>query len=98
MWTKFILFNILFILFIFYWATDDDIKGLPKDPFSRLVAIIYFTVTTLTTTGYGDITATSPTAQLLVTSYMLFIFYLIVNQVSIYRNTGLSNAMKEFSN
>jgi voltage-gated potassium channel Kch len=93
MWAKFILFNIIYILFIFLWATDDDIKGLPKEPFSRLVAIIYFTVTTLTTTGYGDITPISPTAQLLVTSYMLFIFYLIINQVSIYRNTGINNAL-----
>ena len=95
MWTKFILFNIIFILFLFYWATDDDIKGLPKDSFSRLVSIIYFTVTTLTTTGYGDITPISPTGQLLVSSYMLFIFYLIVNQVSIYRNTGLNNALQD---
>uniref|UniRef100_A0A6C0HA27 Potassium channel domain-containing protein n=1 Tax=viral metagenome TaxID=1070528 RepID=A0A6C0HA27_9ZZZZ len=95
MWTKFILFNIIFILFLFYWATDDDIKGLPKESFSRLVSIIYFTVTTLTTTGYGDITPVSTSGQLLVTGYMLFIFYLIINQVSIYRNTGLNNALQE---
>uniref|UniRef100_A0A6C0DFN1 Potassium channel domain-containing protein n=1 Tax=viral metagenome TaxID=1070528 RepID=A0A6C0DFN1_9ZZZZ len=95
MWTKFILFNIVYILFLFFWATDDDIKGLPKEPFSRLVSIIYFTITTLTTTGYGDITPVTPTAQLLVSIYMLFIFYLIVNQVSIYRNTGLNNALQD---
>jgi len=95
MWTKFILFNIIFILFLFYWASDDDIKGLPKESFSRLVSIIYFTVTTLTTTGYGDITPVSTSGQLLVTSYMLFIFYLIINQVSIYRNTGLNNALQD---
>lgn len=95
MWTKFILFNIVFILFMFFWATDDDVKGLPTEAFSRLVSVIYFTVTTLTTTGYGDITPVSPTAQLLVSGYMLFIFYLIVNQVSIYRNTGLNNALQD---
>ena len=89
MWVTFVLYNICYILFLFFLASDDDIKGLPSHPKERLVALFYYTVTTMTTTGYGDITAVSPRAQLIVSSYMLVNFYILVNQISIYRSTKI---------
>ena len=91
MWFRFILFNVCCILFLFVWATDDDIKGLPSDPFDRLVALIYYTVTIMTTTGYGDITANSSRARGLVTIYMLVNFYILVTQISIFRAKHKAN-------
>lgn len=89
MWSTFILYNICYILFLFFVASDDDIKGLPSHPLDRLVALFYYTVTTMTTTGYGDITAVSPRAQIVASCYMLVNFYILVNQVSIYRSTKI---------
>lgn len=85
MWSTFILYNICYILFLFFWASDNDIKGLPSHPIERLVSLFYYTVTTMTTTGYGDITAVSPRARIIVSSYMLVNFYILVTQVSIFR-------------
>ncbi len=85
MWFNFVLYNICYILFLFFLASDDDIKGLPSHPIERLVALFYYTITTMTTTGYGDITAVSPRAQIIVSSYMLINFYILVTQVSIFR-------------
>ncbi len=85
MWFNFVLYNICYILFLFFLASDDDIKGLPSHPVSRIIALFYYTVTTMTTTGYGDITAVSPRAQIIVSSYMLVNFYILVTQVSIFR-------------
>jgi hypothetical protein len=85
MWFNFVLYNICYILFLFFLASDDDIKGLPSHPIERLVALFYYTVTTMTTTGYGDITAVSPRAQIIVSSYMLVNFYILVTQISIFR-------------
>ena len=91
MWFRFILFNICCILFLFVWATDDDIKGLPSHPIDRLVALMYYTVTIMTTTGYGDITANSSRARVLVTIYMLVNFYILVTQMSIFRAKHKAN-------
>jgi hypothetical protein len=89
MWVTFVLYNICYILFLFFLASDDDIKGLPSHPVERLVALFYYTVTTMTTTGYGDVTAVSPRAQIIVSTYMLINFYILVNQISIYRSTKI---------
>ena len=85
MWFTFVLYNLCYVLFLFLWASDNDIKGLPSHPFSRFIALIYYTITTMTTTGYGDITAVSPQAQIIVSCYMLVNFYILVTQVSIFR-------------
>ena len=91
MWFTFVLYNICYILFLFFLASDDDIKGLPSHPIERLVALFYYTVTTMTTTGYGDITAVSPRAQILVSTYMLINFYILVTQISIFRAKHKAN-------
>jgi hypothetical protein len=91
MWVTFVLYNFCYILFLFFIASDDDIKGLPSHPIERLVALFYYTVTTMTTTGYGDITAVSPRAQIIVSSYMLVNFYILVTQISIFRAKHKAN-------
>ena len=74
---NFILINICFIIFLFLFATDKDLSGLSKDPNERFVGIIYYVSTIITTTGYGDILATSMRASLIISSYMIFVFSII---------------------
>lgn len=73
----FILGNLIFIIFLFLFATDKDFSGLSKDPLERFVDIIYFIITTLTTTGYGDIVAKSMRARLIISLYIIFIFAIV---------------------
>ena len=73
----FILTNIGFIIFLFLFATDKDLSGLSKDPLERFIGIIYYVSTIITTTGYGDIIATSMRARLIISSYMIFVFSVI---------------------
>jgi len=80
----FILGNLIFIIFLFLFATDKDFSGLSKDPLERFVDIIYFIITTLTTTGYGDIVAKSMRARLIISLYIIFIFAIVaLNFISI---------------
>ena len=74
---NFILTNICFIIFLFLFATDKDLSGLSNDPLERFVGIIYYVSTIITTTGYGDILATSIRARLIISSYMIFVFSVI---------------------
>jgi hypothetical protein len=53
-----------------YYLMDQAYPGSWTEPMTRLDAI-YFTVTTFTTVGFGDITAVSQTARIVVTVQML---------------------------
>lgn len=90
MWIRFFLFNVIFFLIIFFFTTEEDIE-LPTEPFDRFVSIIYFIVTMLTTIGFGDIAPISTKARFLVTFYMSVLFYIVVNQISIYKPKFYSN-------
>ena len=74
----FILGNISFIIFLFLFATDKDLSGLSKDPFERFVGIVYYVSTVVTTTGYGDIVATSTRARIVIILYMICMFSILV--------------------
>lgn len=74
----FILGNISFIIFLFLFATDKDLSGLSKDPFERFVGIVYYVSTVVTTTGYGDIVATSTRARIIIILYMICMFSILV--------------------
>jgi hypothetical protein len=93
MWSRFILYNLAIVLVIFFFATEEDMKALPSinEPIARFVNIFYFLATMMTTVGFGDITPTSVRAKAFITSYMLIIFYIVVNQVSIYKPKIPSN-------
>lgn len=93
MWSRFILYNFAFVLLIFFFATEEDMKAIPNinDPIARFINIVYFLAATMTTVGYGDIAPTSTRAKAIMTGYMLGIFYIVVNQVSIYKPKIPSN-------
>lgn len=69
-----IFINFLVSLFLFTWATDDDLNNVPEAPLSRFVSIFYYSITTFSTTGYGDITAKSNRMKLFMSLYMILIF------------------------
>jgi hypothetical protein len=75
---KYIGFALIFIIFLFIFADNNDFKGLPDDPSERLISIIYYIISTFTTTGYGDIYAKSSRARLVMGIFMLINFYFIV--------------------
>ena len=70
--------NALFTLFLFSWATRQDFNDLPVEPMQKLVHLFYFSVTTFTSTGYGDIVPISTRAKIAVTVYMLVIYSLLI--------------------
>ncbi len=78
MLTKYIGFSLIFIIFLFIFADNNDFKGLPDDPSEKLISIIYYIISTFTTTGYGDIYAKSSRARLIMCSFMIINFYFIV--------------------
>jgi len=87
MWTRFILYNLAVVIVIFFFAKEEDIKVLPpiNEPIARFINIFYFLASMMTTIGFGDITPTSTRAKAIVGSYMLGLFYIVVNQISIYK-------------
>jgi hypothetical protein len=67
-----LIINIIFSLFLYYWATDNDIN-INKSGYSRFIDILYYSISTFTTTGYGDIYAKSNRMKIIISSYMIFI-------------------------
>ena len=73
--------NLAFATFLYSWATDDDISNLPKDPKERFLALMYFTVTTSTTTGYGDIVPKSPRARVASSALQITMAVLVLKRI-----------------
>jgi hypothetical protein len=73
--------NVVFSAFVYSWATDDDITNLPKEPRERFMAILYYTVTTSTSTGYGDIVPKSTRARVASMSVQIVMLALIVKRI-----------------
>ena len=71
--------NLAFTLFLFTWATDDDLNNIPKPSFSRFISLFYYSITTFTTTGYGDIYAKSNRMKIIVSLYMILVFSITVS-------------------
>ena len=69
-----IFINFIVTLFLFTWVTDDDVNNIPEAPLSRFVSLFYYSITTFSTTGYGDITAKSNRMKLFISLYMIIIF------------------------
>jgi voltage-gated potassium channel len=66
-------FLITFTFATFYWALSGRSIAAFTEPLSRIDAV-YFAVTVFTTTGFGDIRATSDVARFAVTLQMFFGF------------------------
>jgi hypothetical protein len=79
------------ILFAFlYLSMDTSSPSNFSQPLNR-VSAIYFTVTVLSTVGFGDITATSDAARLVVTLQMLLDLALIAIVVRVYFGVARSS-------
>ena len=74
-----IIINLSFTLFLNAWVTDEDLHGIPKDPKDRLISLFYFSLTTFTTSGYGDIYSTSSRMKLVMCAFMIFVFSITVS-------------------
>uniref|UniRef100_A0A6C0AQL0 Potassium channel domain-containing protein n=1 Tax=viral metagenome TaxID=1070528 RepID=A0A6C0AQL0_9ZZZZ len=74
-----IIINIFFALLLIPWVTDKDVAGLPQKTVDRFISLFYFGITSFTTTGYGDIHASSNRMKLLITTYMVLVFSMTVS-------------------
>lgn len=73
--------NFAVAAFLYSWATDDDVSNLPKDPKERFWALVYFTVTTSTSTGYGDIVPKSVRARMFSSALQILMLILVVKRI-----------------
>ena len=73
--------NVVFSAFLYSWVTDEDITNLPKKPKERFMALFYYTVTTSTSTGYGDIVPKSTRARAASIAVQLAMFSLVVKRI-----------------
>lgn len=69
---------VMFAVALYPWVTDDDISNLPKNPVDRFLSLVYFSVTTFTSTGYGDIAPKSTRAKMVLTAYMASVFAIVL--------------------
>jgi voltage-gated potassium channel len=76
-----IIVNLIFSVFLYSWVTDDDIKNLPKEPRERFMALFYYTVTTSTSTGYGDIVPTSVRARVASAAVQITMLALVLKPI-----------------
>lgn len=65
--------NIIFAGVMFSWITDDDMSGLRKGGSDRFIDLLYFSIVSFSTAGYGDIAPKSTRAKLTVSSYLMFV-------------------------
>ena len=80
LFSTFIAFNIVFSLFIYSWATNQDIVGLSSKPVDRFTEIFFMNISIFTLTGSGK-TIKSKRAQILLSLYMLLVFTAIIRHV-----------------
>lgn len=72
-------FNIIFSIYLFLWTTNDDLNNIPEDSLDRFISLFYYSVTTFTTTGYGDIYPKSNRMKIIMSFYMIIIYSLTVS-------------------
>ena len=68
-----VILNVFLSLLLVFWVTDDDLNNLPESWGDRFISILYYLITTFTTTGYGDIYAKSSRMKLLISVYMIIV-------------------------
>ena len=68
-----VILNVFLSLLLVFWVTDDDLNNLPESWGDRFISILYYLITTFTTTGYGDIYAKSSRMKLIISVYMIMV-------------------------
>lgn len=79
-----VLITAVIIIFSLIYATMSAVNPAAFTESLTKGDAIYYTVTTLSTTGFGDITAVSPAARWVVTSQMLFDLVLLVGLARVF--------------
>jgi hypothetical protein len=77
--------NLIFASFLMSWVTDDDMNGLRKPTTERYTDLVYFSIVSFSTAGYGDISPKSSRAKIAISTYLMF-----VNIAAVY---GIYNAI-----
>jgi len=80
LFATFIAFNLVFSLFIFSWATGEDIEGLSLKPVDRFSEIFLMTISSFTLAGSTH-RLKSKKIQFLMSLYMLFIFSALIRHL-----------------
>ena len=73
--------NVIFTFFLYSWVTDDDITNLPKEPRERFMALMYYNVTTSTSTGYGDIVPKSARARVASMAVQIVMLSIVIKRI-----------------
>ena len=80
LFSTFIAINLAFLLFIYSWATNQDIVGLPSKPVDRFTEIFFMNISIFTLTGSAK-TIKSKRVQILMSLYMLFVFTALIRHI-----------------
>lgn len=70
--------NVAFATSVYPWATDGDFVGLSPKGLGRFTDLVYFSVASFSTAGYGDIYPKSQRARIMVSFFLLIIQVTIV--------------------
>lgn len=73
--------NVIFSAFLYSWVTDEDITNLPKKPSERFMALLYYNVTTSTSTGYGDIVPKSTRARVASMAVQIVMLSIVIKRI-----------------
>jgi hypothetical protein len=73
--------NVIFTAFLYSWVTDEDITNLPKKPSERFMALLYYNVTTSTSTGYGDIVPKSTRARVASMAVQIVMLSIVIKRI-----------------
>lgn len=93
--TKLFVIIIIFIIFMIivnYFIIEND--GLNITNENSFTDSIYFTVTTVTSTGYGDILPNKKWSKMLVTLQQFFAFFLVISLMEVYQRKDITEINK----
>ena len=74
-----IFFNIIFALFLYQWVTYDDLHNINMvdTPLNIFINLFYYSMTSFTSTGDGDLYAKSIRMKLCSSLFMVIIFSIL---------------------
>ena len=84
-----IVIYIIFMIFINYLIIEND--GLNISNENSFTDSIYFTVTTVTSTGYGDISPNKKWSKMLVTLQQFLAFFMIISLMEVYQRKDIKD-------
>jgi len=76
---------VIFFVIVNHWIIENGHTnmGMYNEPKHKLIDSIYFTTTTLSSVGYGDILPTTPTGKLLVAGEQMVVMMFALGMLSL---------------